>query len=125
MSQIGLKYNFAGQQRSPVRIWAVRIAAVLGAVMAFALLLSWWLPESPDAQAQQQNRRQRQQTTQAPSAPSAAPAAPTAAAGQPGVRQFDDWILQCERPQGAARDTCSLRQTLAQQDAEKHVLWSV
>src|SRR5262245_27272111 len=102
MAQLGLKYNFAGQQRSPARTWGVRIAAVLGGLAGFILLLSLWLPDGPDSDAQAQQQQQNRQQT----IPVRPPAQQQAAPAQPTARQFDDWILQCERPQGATRDTC-------------------
>jgi invasion protein IalB len=114
MAQLGLKYNFAGQQRSPMRTWGVRIAAVLGGVVGLILLLSLWLPDGPDsdAQAQQQQQQNRQQQT-VPVRP-AQPAQgqrPAQPAG-PTVRNFDDWALVCDKPQGATRDLCFVYQQI-------------
>jgi invasion protein IalB len=122
MAQIGLKYNFSGQRSSSVRMWAVRVAAALGAVLALVLLVSLWLPEAPDAQAQQNRQQQtiqvrppaQQQQQQAPAAADQRP--------QPTVRNFDDWALICDKPQGAPRDICFVFQQITMNNSTQRLL---
>lgn len=110
-----MQYNFNGN-RDVIRKWALRGAVAVGGFAVLALLASLLLPEKADLAQAQQNRPAAPQQPAAP-VPPAAPAAPA-----PTIRNFEDWAMQCERPQGAQRDSCYLFQQQVVTDSNQRLM---